>query len=99
VWSWSSSECSKKGAGCDSAGPECSGGMGVLGGIVGMSLCSVVCRHGGGLVCVCVLILVMLPVGRAFFHPRVWMLCVHCYFVGLVGWSATGIDCGVMSGQ
>ena len=36
---------------------------------------------------------------EAIFHPRVWMLCVTCFFVGLVGWSATRSDCGVMSGK
>ena len=74
VWCWGSSAGSKKGAGCDPVRLKCSDGMGVLGGIVGLSLCWVVCWHVGGMACVWVSGWVMLPVGGARFHPRVWML-------------------------
>jgi len=51
--------------------------MGVLGGILGLSLCWVVCWYGGGLVCVRVSIWVMLPVGETRLYIWVRMLCVH----------------------
>ena len=91
--------CSKRGAGCDSVRLECSDGIGVLGKVVGLSLCWVVCWHGGGLVFVWVSVWVMLPVRETRFHPRVRMLCVHCFCMELVGLSATRSDCGIMAGQ
>ena len=91
--------CSNMGSGCASVRLESIVGVAVFGKVVGLSLCWVVCWYGEGLVCVWVSVWVMLPVGEIRFHPRVRMVCVHCFFMWLEGWSATRSDCGIMSGQ
>ena len=91
--------CCNSGASCGLVWPKCCGGMGVLGKVVGLSLCWMVCWYGGGLVCVWFSVLIVLCVGATYFHPNMWILCVRCFFMGLMGWSATWRDCGVMSGQ
>ena len=79
--------------------PGCDGGVGVGGMVVGLSLCWVGCWHGEDMVCVWISIWVVLLDGETIFHPKVWMLCVHCFLMGLVGWSATGKIRGSMSSQ
>ena len=81
--------CGNSCVSCDSAWPKCSAGVGVFGKVVGLSLRWVVCWYVWDSVWV----------GATNSHPKVWMLCVHCILIGLMGWSATRSDCGIMSGQ
>ena len=85
---------------------DCFGLVGTkCGGIVGgvwRDMKLVVCWDVGWLVSVGI---VRVPsrfavgVKRTGVEPRLWMLCKRSVWVGVVGWSATGRDCRVMSGQ
>ena len=72
--------------------------MGVVSMLVGLSLCWVVCWLGEALVCAWVSVWAVLRVGETSFYPKVWMLCVYCSLMGLMEWSRTGRDSGVISG-
>ena len=69
--------CCNSDAGCESVWPRCGGDVCVVDMVMGISLCWICRWQDTDLVCVSVSSWVVLLVGAGF-HPKVWMVCVHC---------------------